>query len=404
MERPGDKITPATFAVVPDLLGKPLASPTARALAMGIDLLLLAILVNAGGLFFALAAGFVLWRASARTGFAARRPKLGKLLRIGAVGLVFILVVTHWSTVTSPFRRLLDRTASIGSSSDDQGDEQQAHGLVVAAGDGKAGNVKISSLASLVDFVGLRRASSKEEADRIARRMVRQLKEGGVSAADVRAVGQGFASDSEALPPMAAQALKEAIAAELPADTQAAAPSAPASDSLAAAFVRAFRKRDSVALAQVRPRLGVALAADTLAILRGRVQDLEQRNQKLVARTRADSAKLAGGAAGLMDTMADAGDELVKILRKAGLGFGWLGLYFTGFVALMKGQTPGKWAMRIRIVRLDGRPMGWWSALERFGGYAASVVTALGGFFQILWDKNRQAMHDKIAETVVVQE
>jgi uncharacterized RDD family membrane protein YckC len=69
----------------------------------------------------------------------------------------------------------------------------------------------------------------------------------------------------------------------------------------------------------------------------------------------------------------------------------------------MRGQTPGKRLMRIRVVRLDGKPMGWWYAFERFGGYAAGLVTGLIGFLQILWDKNRQGVHDKITETVVVR-
>lgn len=86
-----------------------------------------------------------------------------------------------------------------------------------------------------------------------------------------------------------------------------------------------------------------------------------------------------------------------------GLGFGWSGLYFTAFLALWGGQTPGKRLMRIRVLRLDGQPMTWWAAFERFGGYAASIFTGLLGFVQILWDRNRQGMHDKICETVVIR-
>ena len=38
------------------------------------------------------------------------------------------------------------------------------------------------------------------------------------------------------------------------------------------------------------------------------------------------------------------------------------------------------------------------------GGYAAGLATGLLGFAQIFWDKNRQAIHDKIAETAVVRD
>lgn len=45
-----------------------------------------------------------------------------------------------------------------------------------------------------------------------------------------------------------------------------------------------------------------------------------------------------------------------------------------------------------------GPPVG------RFGGYAASIATGLVGFLQVLWDANRQGLHDRIAGTVVLRE
>ena len=86
-----------------------------------------------------------------------------------------------------------------------------------------------------------------------------------------------------------------------------------------------------------------------------------------------------------------------------GLGFGWFALYFTTCMVLMNGQTPGKRIFRTRVIRLDGRPLGWWLSFERFGGYAASFSIGLLGFAQILWDRNRQGLHDKAADTVVIQ-
>jgi uncharacterized RDD family membrane protein YckC len=69
-----------------------------------------------------------------------------------------------------------------------------------------------------------------------------------------------------------------------------------------------------------------------------------------------------------------------------------------------RGQTPGKRLLGIRVVRLNGKPITWWASFERFGGYAAGLATGLLGFLQIFWDRNRQAIHDKIMETVVVRE
>ena len=38
----------------------------------------------------------------------------------------------------------------------------------------------------------------------------------------------------------------------------------------------------------------------------------------------------------------------------------------------------------------------------RYGGYGAGLATGLMGFLQIYWDPNRQAIQDKISETLVV--
>lgn len=95
---------------------------------------------------------------------------------------------------------------------------------------------------------------------------------------------------------------------------------------------------------------------------------------------------------------------LTNALDDLGVGFGWLAVYFTAFLAMWRGQTPGKRLLGIRVLRLDGQPLGWWLSFERFGGYAASASVGLLGFAQILWDKNRQGLHDKACETIVVRE
>ena len=95
---------------------------------------------------------------------------------------------------------------------------------------------------------------------------------------------------------------------------------------------------------------------------------------------------------------------IAGLLEDVGVGFGWMAVYFTAFVVLWNGQTPGKRLLGIRIIRLDAKPLSWWFAFERFGGYAASASTGLLGFAQILWDRNRQGIHDKVASTVVIRE
>lgn len=97
-------------------------------------------------------------------------------------------------------------------------------------------------------------------------------------------------------------------------------------------------------------------------------------------------------------------DLLWGALNDLGVGLGWLGIYFTASLALGRGRTPGKWLLGIRVVRIDGEPLTTWDAFSRFGGYAAGVVTGLLGFAQVLWHPNRQAIHDRIAGTVVIED
>lgn len=89
-------------------------------------------------------------------------------------------------------------------------------------------------------------------------------------------------------------------------------------------------------------------------------------------------------------------------LSDMGLGFGWAAVYFSVFVAWFNGQTIGKMLLRIKVVKIDGKALSFWESFERYGGYSAGLATGLMGFLQIIWDPNRQAIHDKIAETVVL--
>lgn len=77
-------------------------------------------------------------------------------------------------------------------------------------------------------------------------------------------------------------------------------------------------------------------------------------------------------------------------------------LYFSLCVKLMKGQTPGKWLMKIRIVSLTHHGMGWWQSIERALGYGASLLEGGFGFFQYFLNQNRMCVHDRIAETIVI--
>jgi hypothetical protein len=136
-----------------------------------------------------------------------------------------------------------------------------------------------------------------------------------------------------------------------------------------------------------------------LAIAGDRIRRLErsQRNLNDAIDTLENALENERESRGLRTYIAGLADDF-------GVGFGWMAVYFTAFVVLWNGQTPGKKLLGLRIIRLDARPLSWWLAFERFGGYAASFSTGLLGFAQILWDRNRQGMHDKFIETVVIRE
>ena len=95
---------------------------------------------------------------------------------------------------------------------------------------------------------------------------------------------------------------------------------------------------------------------------------------------------------------------LQGLIEDLGIGFGWAAFYFTVFTAIWHGQTPGKKLLRIRVIQLDGTALSIWDSFGRYGGYGAGIATGLLGFAQIYWDPNRQAIHDKISATIVIND
>ncbi len=69
----------------------------------------------------------------------------------------------------------------------------------------------------------------------------------------------------------------------------------------------------------------------------------------------------------------------------------------------MRGSTIGGIVFDLRVVRLDGRPIDWQTAIVRALGCFLSLAVAGLGFFWIAFDHGKQAWHDKIAGTAVVR-
>jgi uncharacterized RDD family membrane protein YckC len=75
-------------------------------------------------------------------------------------------------------------------------------------------------------------------------------------------------------------------------------------------------------------------------------------------------------------------------------------IYFHGKAP---GQTLGKKAMGIRVIDFaTGGPIGYGRAFLRLIGRYISGVVCYLGYLWMLWDKEKQCWHDKMANDVVV--
>ena len=97
----------------------------------------------------------------------------------------------------------------------------------------------------------------------------------------------------------------------------------------------------------------------------------------------------------------DTGAHKLRGMQIGG-GISLLVLYTVGFW-VQRGQTPGKMALRIRIVGVESRPIGIGRAIVRYSGYIASTLVFLIGFLMVGFNDRNQGLHDKIARTYVVR-
>lgn len=382
---PRKLITPESFSVAPHLLGLPLASPTRRLLAILLDLLLVTIVSHLGGkVLFALAVGAsFFWFAGRKLGtggtFFSRTSKAA--LRGFAALMLFIAAASLWSSA----KNKVEETVT------GEGDTTAvAPGTPAARSGGKSA---MTALRMAGQLLAVQNAPDSAHAFTAAHAAVRQMHRLGMSDAEIRESLSSATGDADEKPFVAAAyraAMPAAPADSAQADSVHADSAATAPDSVAALYVAAVHGGDSARADALRPKLASVLARDSLDELRDRVSELQGDNRELKESVAKEEKK------GLLGT-------LLGLLDDLGIGFGWTGLYFTAFTALWKGQTPGKKLFGIRVLRLDGLPMTLWASFERFGGYAAGLFTGLTGYAQVYWDRNRQAIQDKISETVVIR-
>jgi uncharacterized RDD family membrane protein YckC len=100
-------------------------------------------------------------------------------------------------------------------------------------------------------------------------------------------------------------------------------------------------------------------------------------------------------------------DTVIRVILGSTVG-GLLGFvinfaYFGYFEGGPAGQTVGKRAVGIRVIRYqDGGALGWGTALLRNLCRIISGIPCALGYFWMLWDKEKMTWHDKLSNTVVV--
>jgi len=364
-------ITPDAFSVAPGLLGIPLAHPWRRLAAILIDLALIGLLANARAVFFALAAGaFFFWIAlrGRKDTTASKTSRVG----FGCLGstVLFVAVLVMWGPSLIPEDTVLFETEGPGGSS-----------------------VPVS-IGAIGDLLSLVTESDTADADEVAARLVERYRESGMTRDEMLDVVAAIEADSPDNAELA-DLLRMAIGAE---EGSELAPDRldTSLEEMLTAYAAALRDGDSLSIEELRPPVAAEVAAPELEERDRRIRTLRQEQESLEQGLNEARAELeAEEEKGLRRTVTNLLDEF-------GLGLGWSGLYFTFLTGFFRGRTPGKRLLNIRIVRLDGKPLGYWVSFERFGGYAASLFTGFEGFLRILWDPNRQGLEDKLAETVVV--
>lgn len=75
-------------------------------------------------------------------------------------------------------------------------------------------------------------------------------------------------------------------------------------------------------------------------------------------------------------------------------------VFFTGYC----GQTPGKMALRIKVIRTDGSDISYGRAFlrEAVGKFISALILFIG-YLMAAFDSQKQGLHDRMADTYVIK-
>ncbi len=388
---PRSIITPDAFSVSEELLGTPLAPPVRRFIAILVDLLLIFLISRSGWLLLGLAASAFFFRVATQSKVQQRMTRALRLL-LGCSGLIILTAtaVTWWAVRVLSGPGTVEKIAEAESVAEE-----------VLAGD-RTGGARglLNFVGGAAAAAGFMSAETVEEAQVAGSELARRALQAGLAESEIEGLLHELAPAEAAWRENAISHIMGSLVPDtvVPQDE----PALPSLEESLEQYASLLRSGDSASLAspaasRLRSRIGDAMSHDSLAALHREVASLRranEQNQDELDDTREELEELREGSR-FIRFVGDMADEI-------GITSLWGALYMAFFLAWWSGRTPGKRLTGIRVILLDGKSLSWWMAFERAGGYAAGLATGLLGFAQVFWDPNRQAIHDKIAGTVVV--
>ena len=341
-------VTPYAFHVSPELFGTALASPSKRGMAIGLDLLLVALLSQAASFLLAGVAALTFFRAG-------NRLKQKKRFNRGRLALRFLAALFLFVFALGMFAAFDDNFSSDSA-------------LVNDSGKLKGGIETVVILGISADYLQQATSLSEHYAERnchdamycwqqLGDEFVAQLAEVQASPDKSQEVLEGFVD----------------ISSEQLDKTQRG--------ELLAHLSQQLMEKSAMSSKTVDKSAPEQEAIDS--VLKMQKQIMTQKDEQ-----QTHSSGVVAWVKGILEDL--------------GLGFGWAAFYFCIFTAWWHGQTPGKKLFGIKVIKLDGSGPNLWESFGRYGGYGAGLATGLLGFLQIYWDPNRQAIQDKISETLVI--
>ena len=92
----------------------------------------------------------------------------------------------------------------------------------------------------------------------------------------------------------------------------------------------------------------------------------------------------------------------VRVFISSGIGMA-IGIAFTVFFLGRYGATPGKMALKLKVVRPAGDPISYGRAFGRYFAELVSAMTCSIGYIIAGFDGQKRALHDRIAATRVIR-